>query len=291
MSAIFPTDCIKPGYYATIKRKVPTNVLMPINDEHNNVNLKKVVTTITEDATYFDDSAAIVATTVDIRDDIEDDIYDIEDVCEVEAGEEYCMEIPTTAIEDANVDSNILPHDYSNSPTYDISIAEANQRFDKLQRTLFHVERQVLSLQGEKRNLQRKYDRLKARTDKEITGMSMRDAIEGCALCLNKRGGIITKIIAKAALEAFNGLAKDELVMQCKAILQATIYSPFNIARVMDLSGGTINLSCIELLQLLKTKGRKHYQGSLLPSSGAIKRVFAAAKQLGDVCVPYTILN
>ena len=149
------------------------------------------------------------------------------------------------------------------------------------------LQQQIQKLKKSERNLKAQNKRLLDKV-KELDTLSLSAAIEAVAKCLKQCNG---KAIANAAFVTCGGVAEDELVKQSKQILRETVYSPFHIARLMDLTGGVLNLSCIDLLQKLETKGKKYYRGSLIPSTSAIKKIFALVEKLGDVRVPYSMLQ
>jgi hypothetical protein len=64
------------------------------------------------------------------------------------------------------------------------------------------------------------------------------------------------------------------------------IFSPFNIARAMDLHGGLLNLVAVELLQTLEHKGQK-YNRTILPLLLQIQRIHTKIERIGKGLVPF----
>jgi hypothetical protein len=98
----------------------------------------------------------------------------------------------------------------------------------------------------------------------------------------------LSKAIADAAFDTCGGKGKEEFVKRVKAILRQTLFtSSFNIAHLMDYTGGVLNLSGYPLLCSLETGAKKFFHGSLLPSVADIQRVFTSVERLGDVRAPF----
>jgi hypothetical protein len=59
----------------------------------------------------------------------------------------------------------------------------------------------------------------------------------------------------------------------------------------MDLNGGALNLSAVELLRTLKTIGEWYKRDILLPLAASIKQVFENIEKLGNTRLPYELLH
>ena len=101
----------------------------------------------------------------------------------------------------------------------------------------------------------------------------------------------LAKAIANAAFNVMDGVAEGEILTKARQTLRNTVFSPFNIARLMDLNGGALNLSSVELLRTLETMGEKYKRDTMLPSAASIKRVFKKVELLGDIKVPYELMH
>jgi hypothetical protein len=148
----------------------------------------------------------------------------------------------------------------------------------------------IKGLKVTNRNLNAKINRLRSRNDAE-TSCDLSTAMTAAANRLGLRGFRLSEAIADAAFDACGGKGKEELVKRVKAILRQTVFTPFNIARLMDLTGGVLNLSGYALLRNLETGAKKYFHGSLLPSVADIQRVFASVERLGDVRAPFKMLS
>jgi len=104
-----------------------------------------------------------------------------------------------------------------------------------------------------------------------------------------KHNKTLGKSIAKAALTVLDGIAFDAVMSVAKKHLRESVYTPWNIARLMDLHGGSLNLTGIELLRSLETRGKKYSHSTLLPSSSSIQRVFQIVEGIGATRVPFEL--
>ena len=168
--------------------------------------------------------------------------------------------------------------------------ALAEQQWVQMKQALRMAELRIEQLEKMVRNLKSKVVTLQARVNNELEG-TLTESIESAVKRLSIRGKKIPESIVDAVFRVFGGVAEEELVDRVKTILRQTVYSPFNIARLMDLTGGILNLSCIDLLRQLETKGKKYYQGSIIPSSSSIQEVFRRVEQIGVVRIPYELLH
>lgn len=84
-----------------------------------------------------------------------------------------------------------------------------------------------------------------------------------------------------------NGFLVEQMVQRCKGYFRATIFSPQNLLRTMDMYGGQLSMNSIEIMRTLETKGDKR-KYSMLPSSGAIKNVCKVVDAYSQSIVPFT---
>ena len=99
---------------------------------------------------------------------------------------------------------------------------------------------------------------------------------------------LVAKAISNAASAAVDGIAEQFMLAKAKRHIRKEIFSPWRIARLMDLHGGCLNLAAVELLRTLETNGKK-YKRTIIPSSSEIKRVFARVERVGNVVVPFVM--
>jgi hypothetical protein len=119
---------------------------------------------------------------------------------------------------------------------------------------------------------------------------TVKNAIEHAAKKSNLRSELmIGKGIAEAAFEAMNGLAKEQIMKVAKQILRDETYSPFELARLLDMHGGSLNLSNVELMRSLETKGVTYVHGTVLPSASSIQRIFKMVERVGQKKIPFQL--
>jgi hypothetical protein len=69
-------------------------------------------------------------------------------------------------------------------------------------------------------------------------------------------GKLVAKAISNAASAAVDGIAEQFMLEKAKLHIRKEIFSPWRIARLMDLYGGCLNLAAVELLRTLETNGK-----------------------------------
>ena len=85
--------------------------------------------------------------------------------------------------------------------------------------------------------------------------------------------------------------ARDIIVKAVSKHLRDTCFSPFNLLREMDMSGGVLSLSGLELLRKCETNGKKG-KHTLIPSAAAMKKAQQEIENFADSIVPFhTIRN
>ena len=98
----------------------------------------------------------------------------------------------------------------------------------------------------------------------------------------------IRKDIAEAAHAALEGVTKGEIMKMSKQRLRTHTYLPYSLARLLDMNGGALNLSNIELLRSLETT-RKWEKGLLLLSSSLIKLIFKKLEAVAARIIPFKL--
>jgi len=91
------------------------------------------------------------------------------------------------------------------------------------------------------------------------------------------------KVLAKVTYSFADGVAHDPAIRLAKEWLRCNVFSPWHIARVMDLNGGTLNLKGYDLIRKLELRDW------LLPSPSSIQRVFALVEVAGDKHAPFEL--
>jgi hypothetical protein len=172
----------------------------------------------------------------------------------------------------------------------DLTIVDLVASIKFFESDLLRAKSTIDNLKQTNRNLTAKINRLQARNDAEICG-DLSTALTAAANRLGLRGLRLSQGIADAAFNACDGKGREELVRRVKKILRETVFSPFNIGRLMDLTGGILNLSGYGLLRSLEARGTKYLHGTLLPSVGDIQRVFASVERLGNERVPFEMMS
>ena len=99
-----------------------------------------------------------------------------------------------------------------------------------------------------------------------LTNMLMKDNLHGTQAC-----DIIVKAVSKH--------------------LRDTCFAPFNLLREMDMAGGVLSLSGLELLRKCESNGKKG-KHTLIPSAAAMKKAQQEIEKFADSIVPFhTIRN
>ncbi len=194
---------------------------------------------------------------------------------------------PPPLIPRGDVEPPVLrPHPYVNS----LTIVDVVESLKRVESGLLHAQSTIKNVKQTNRNLTAKMNRLQSHHDAEICG-DLSTALTAATNRLGLRGVRLSQGIADAAFNACDGKGKEELVRRVKKILRETVFSPFNIGRLMDLTGGILNLSGYGLLRSLEASGTKYLHGTLLPSVGDIQRVFTSVERLGKTRVPFEMMS
>ena len=185
-----------------------------------------------------------------------------------------------------------------------IRVQQVNTRQHKkdVEEELLFVKEQVHNLEGQvatskvnAANLRRKLTRVQANKRQHKTDFEedLRDAVETAVQSRERQPSEenLGKILANVCFTIFDGVAHSFLITTAKQWLRKNVYSPWRIARLMDIHGGALNLAGIELLRSLETNNIKYFQGSLLPSSACIKRECATLEAIGAVKAPFELLG
>lgn len=69
---------------------------------------------------------------------------------------------------------------------------------------------------------------------------------------------------------------------------QRKVFSPNNILRAMDMTGGQLSLEGVEVLRKIETGNKRYARKTILPSSAEIKRAAAIVEAYAKDVVPYT---
>lgn len=124
------------------------------------------------------------------------------------------------------------------------------------------------------------------------TSPLIKSAIEHAVKVSNLRSELrIADGIAEAAFEALDGVARDSIMKIAKKILRDETFSAFEFARLLDMNGGSLNLSNVELVRSLETKGGKYIHGTVMPSASSIQRIFKMVERIGEEEIPFQLLN
>ena len=83
---------------------------------------------------------------------------------------------------------------------------------------------------------------------------------------------------------------RDSIVKVVGRYLRQNVFSPHNILREMDLTGGKLSYAGIEVLRLCETGGRKGVH-TILPSSAAMREYAAKVEEFADQLVPYRMIR
>jgi hypothetical protein len=80
-------------------------------------------------------------------------------------------------------------------------------------------------------------------------------------------------------------------VASVKNMLQQEVFSPFKIAKLIDLNGWKMNLQTFDILRQLEVGNNKYVRNTMIPESTAIKRVMTQVNKLGKLTIPFTVLD
>ena len=105
-----------------------------------------------------------------------------------------------------------------------------------------------------------------------------------------RRTKLIGEAIATIALKYREGIAYTPIMNHLKTFLKTKVFSPMRVARLMDLTGGSLNLVGLSLLRSLETNDVHHSsRDSILPSTHEMRKAFGLVEQVGQSLVPYEL--
>jgi len=193
--------------------------------------------------------------------------------------------VPDTLVD--NTSTNLTSTSAMLSPEQ-LEISRLRNALSKSEENCGGSNEKARQLKVEIRRLKRQ---LQAAREHRQDGGSLTDNIVKSMQQLVKQSGlrsqkIIGTAIAEAAHCVLDGVAGPFLLDMAKDIIRRDIFSPWKVAKLMDLNGGTINLHCIELLRQLETAGRRYYRGSILPCKAELQRIFAIIEHMADEKIP-----
>ena len=87
----------------------------------------------------------------------------------------------------------------------------------------------------------------------------------------------------------FDGLVRNEMLRQAKAIIREETHEPWKILRLKDKCGGKLSIDSIDILRTLETNDKKYVRDTILCGSATIKRVAAIVERFANSFVPYQI--
>jgi hypothetical protein len=80
-----------------------------------------------------------------------------------------------------------------------------------------------------------------------------------------------------------------ELLKLSRKHFRDNVFTPYNVLREMDLSGGTLSYEGIDVLRRVETAGLKWYRGSMIPSKSEIKRMASMVEWYARPHCPFTL--
>ena len=83
---------------------------------------------------------------------------------------------------------------------------------------------------------------------------------------------------------------RDCIVKQVGKYLRANVFTPFEILRQMDLAGGRLSYSGVEVLRQCETKGAKGIH-TILPSAAALKAYASHVEAYADTFIPFKMIR
>jgi hypothetical protein len=104
-----------------------------------------------------------------------------------------------------------------------------------------------------------------------------------------RRTLLIGESLASVALQYREGIAYTPIMTQFKEFFRKKIFSPIRVARLMDLTGGSLNLIGISLLRSLETNEIQFTRGTILPSTKEMKKAFGLVEQVGKILAPFEL--
>jgi hypothetical protein len=106
-----------------------------------------------------------------------------------------------------------------------------------------------------------------------------------------RRTKIIGQAIAAVALRYREGIAYTPIMDHLKNFLRTKVFSPMQVARLMDLNGGSLNLVGLSLLRSLETNASQNRRNTILPSTYQMRKAFGLVEQVGQILVPYELTH
>jgi hypothetical protein len=99
----------------------------------------------------------------------------------------------------------------------------------------------------------------------------------------------ISRLIANAIFDSnfFHGCALPYIIGHAKLWLQKNVFTLWKILKSMDLAGGSLNYTGLEVLRQVENEGKKYYHGGVLPCTADLKRVAKKVETLGDDISPF----
>ena len=82
---------------------------------------------------------------------------------------------------------------------------------------------------------------------------------------------------------------RPELLKLSRKHFRDNVFTPYNVLREMDLTGGTLSYEGIDVLRRVETAGLKRYRGSMIPSKSDIKRMASKVEWYGRARCPFAI--
>ncbi len=95
----------------------------------------------------------------------------------------------------------------------------------------------------------------------------------------------VTKMLFDSAI--FDGLMVKSFVSRAQEYYRTNIFSPQNLLKLMDINGGQLSMSSIDLLRTLDTEGIKYCHQSILPSTASIQRAAEVVDKVAKELVPF----
>jgi hypothetical protein len=85
------------------------------------------------------------------------------------------------------------------------------------------------------------------------------------------------------------GVAQAQCTRNVVTLLRATTFHPFNVLRVMDFNGGTLNYAGLAVLRSCETgqQGKHARLPTIIPCEASLKRMAAVVERFGDNLCPY----
>ena len=112
----------------------------------------------------------------------------------------------------------------------------------------------------------------------------------------HRRKGHKLKDIEKAIAEivtsedVLDGSLKRQVVEHVRKWFRKNVMSAFNVLEAMDLSGGQLSYTGLEVLRWIESKGRKYFRG-FLPSTAEIQRMAKRVEAIGQTIAPFRCYN